>query len=485
MPDLNEVFQMSTQKVQPDRGFTERQEFRQRRRMRNRKIGAYAVVAAIFVIAAIVIAEVLNGPTPVPANLTPTEDLGIFARVAGRIVYMDESVWAADPSAPSRSALVRLDVEDGQPLGWSSDGTELLFRREDPTDHTYPYDAYLYIVHADGTETQLNGDAMLTWDATIAPDGSRVVFAAADGMINDITPLPAGLFVVDAEGGQPVQITQEGDYPTFSPDGTQIAYLTYGESEGHLWVADADGSDAHEILADKAKVLDGVTGLQWSPAGDRIAMANSRQGSLAIYIVAPDGSDFTKVITGGFNPYWSPDGSQIAYLVPGGSHGLTIADADGSNVRAFGFAASGPWHPGEAAEAAGLTTLANGLNVELVGYRGLAGQTLNINAEEVNGEVTGEFRVNDVVVRVDCANTDTDGVVILGGAVTADPGANVGVGELLALIIREGDPDSVSLYANDSGAKSCTELVKSIPDGLLTDDGNFVDVEDGYDIETG
>jgi hypothetical protein len=79
MPDLREVFQMSTQKVRPDRGFTERQEFRQRRRTRNRKIGAYAIVAAIFVIAAIVIAEALNAPTPVPANPTPTGDLGIFA----------------------------------------------------------------------------------------------------------------------------------------------------------------------------------------------------------------------------------------------------------------------------------------------------------------------------------------------------------------------------------------------------------------------
>ena len=37
MPDLREVFQMSTQKVRPDRGFTERQEGRQRRRTRNRK----------------------------------------------------------------------------------------------------------------------------------------------------------------------------------------------------------------------------------------------------------------------------------------------------------------------------------------------------------------------------------------------------------------------------------------------------------------
>ena len=69
-----------------------------------------------------------------------------------------------------------------------------------------------------------------------------------------------------------------------------------------------------------------------------------------IYTFAPDGSDFTKVITGGHSPYWSPDGSQIAYTIscldyPNGC-GLAIADADGSNIRAFGFATSGPWHPG-------------------------------------------------------------------------------------------------------------------------------------------
>lgn len=125
-------------------------------------------------------------------------------------------------------------------------------------------------------------------------------------------------------------------------------------------------------------------------------------------------------------------------------------------------------------------TIAKGEDVELVGDAGTAGQTLNITAEEENGKVTGEFRVDEVVVKVDCADTDTDGVIVLGGAVTADPGTNVGVGELLALIIREGDPDSVALYGNDSGARSCTGLLKSIPDN----NSDFVDVEDGYDIQT-
>ena len=94
--------------------------------------------------------------------------------------------------------------------------------------------------------------------------------------------------------------------------------------------------------------------------------------------------------------------------------------------------------------------------------------------------MTGEFRVTENVFTLECADTDTDGVVILGGAATAGP--DVAVGDLLALVIREGDPDSVALYANDSGAESCTALLESLPAAAESD---FTDVEDGYDIATG
>jgi len=327
MPDLREVFQMSTQKVRPDRGFAERQAFRQRRRMRNRRIGAYALVATIVAIAVVAIAVIRSETSTVPADHpTPTEDLGIFAPVAGQIVYADAGgLWAVDPDLLSGSTQALLH-EDGDPLGWSKDGTELLVTRwVGCCEGTY------YVLHADGTETRVpdqpSGVGMAT--AAISPDGSRVAFENQ------------GVTVVSIEDGGSVKLPYPaGGEPsgplTFSPDGTQIAYAA-GRA---VWVVDANGRDAHQLLTDQPVTAKDVESITWSPAGDRIAIGMGG----AIYTFAPDGSNITKVASDGDSPFWSPDGSQIAYTTPSG---LAIADADGSNVRTFGFAASGPWHPGQ------------------------------------------------------------------------------------------------------------------------------------------
>jgi Tol biopolymer transport system component len=365
------------------------------RRARRRLLanGAVAVLAAAAIAVATFAGVDAIRNAPIPADRS--EELGIFSPVAGRIVYENETndrLWAVNPRGPSDTAegpsvaddvastLVPLDLatvqgfENVRVLGWSSDGTELLFARIEEYSAENPFPkAYLYILHADGSETRLNSEptTFAEHSAAISLDGTRVVFATAG----------AGVYVVDAEGGRPVRLPYhsagDGNAPTFSPDGSQIAYLVHGDdNEEHVWVVDADGGNAHKILADEETVVGGVTGLQWSPAGDRLALgAGAFKGSdaLAIYTFAPDGSDFTRVITGGISPYWSPDGSQIAYTIlcpgascpegsnlrsqfdaqpnrfGGGSAGLAIADADGSNVREFGFAASGPWHPGVSA----------------------------------------------------------------------------------------------------------------------------------------
>ncbi len=334
-----------------------------RRAARTVVVGALGVAAAIAVLfAGVPLLREESSPVPVNPPEESSVDLGIFEPVAGRIVYSaDSGLWAFDPNAWSpRSTLVRIDLgrtadADLSPLGWSRDGTKLLFLRRDPADRSAADDRYLYILHSDGTETQVTPEPVDS--AAISPDGSRVAFVA-DGQ---------GLYVVEAEGSQPVRIARDGASPTFSPDGTQIAYLSLPSPSGccqpragrtHVWVVNADGTDAQEILADEPVLAGGASSLTWSPAGDHIAMegSSSFESTKAIYTFAPDGSKFTMVIPNGATPFWSPDGSRIAYhmLFPPGPFGSWIADADGSNVQSLllwedGSWGVGPWHPGATA----------------------------------------------------------------------------------------------------------------------------------------
>lgn len=373
MIDEREIVRRAAEALTPPEPSFDRLLDRRDRVQRNRRIQAGVLGIAVAIAVGWVGFSAIRSTPPPPAD-DRSEDLGIFAPVVDRIVFQNDieggdlgyepGLWAIDPNGPSdtvegrtvaddvASGLVRLGPDDMIPLAWSRDGTELLFMRSD-RDQLFPEES-LYVLHADGSETQVTTEPMYFGGATISPDGSRVAFAAWGDHL--------GLYVVDLNGGRPVRLPLPGAEgivadPAFSPDGTRIAYVDSGESENHLWVMDADGGNAHEILADEAALTGGAGGLQWSPATDRLlAQGRLSDGTNVIYTFASDGSDFTQVITGGMSPYWSPDGSRIAYTIEceltdpsclgAGSAGLAIADADGSNVRAFSFAASGPWHPG-------------------------------------------------------------------------------------------------------------------------------------------
>ena len=85
------------------------------------------------------------------------------------------------------------------------------------------------------------------------------------------------------------------------------------------------------------------------------------------------------------------------------------------------------------------------------------------------------------MVTVECADTHTDGVVILGGTVTEADDDDIS--GLVALFITEGDPDRVAVWYDEGENPSCSDLLKNRHD-VLDDPSAFVDVEAGSDIET-
>jgi hypothetical protein len=130
------------------------------------------------------------------------------------------------------------------------------------------------------------------------------------------------------------------------------------------------------------------------------------------------------------------------------------------------------------------TIIARGENIEFVGFQSLGAQTMDISAQREGEEVTGEvsFDPNGVVASIECA--DTEGPLILGSVVTkASKDGDEPVGMWLAVLIREGDPDTVTLWYGDPGTSSCDDVLEQAK-GTDHPDDVWFEVEEG-DIETG
>jgi|SRR5690349_10675898 hypothetical protein len=144
MPDVQEVFRMATQKVDPAPGFADRQQDHQRRRRRNQKVGAFVVTAAIIAIAVGVFLQVRGGPatrptTPANQSITPTPQISpspadVVANVGAADGYSAKLspdgttiAFLRDPCQPK--------IDCGRPRTWSGD----------------PYVLQLWVVNVDGS----------------------------------------------------------------------------------------------------------------------------------------------------------------------------------------------------------------------------------------------------------------------------------------------------------------------------------------------
>ena len=161
------------------------------------------------------------------------------------------------------------------------------------------------------------------------------------------------LFLTDLDTGIIRQLTIEDDSsPKWSPDGEQIAFVSWRDGNSNIYIMNSDGSAQQKLTDDPGYDAQ----IDWSPDGNRIAYISDRDGNLEIYTLNLSTRE-TRRLTFNNNdegePVWSSDGKKIAFVssVQGDSFEIYIMDSDGRNIKQITPSGSGNfarpvWCPG-------------------------------------------------------------------------------------------------------------------------------------------
>ncbi|MEM7354466.1 MAG: protein kinase, partial [Acidobacteriota bacterium] len=109
----------------------------------------------------------------------------------------------------------------------------------------------------------------------------------------------------------PVQLTTSAGLeldPTFSPDGSALAYSSDQNGTFEIYVRElAPGGRERQLTEDGAQNFEPA----WSPDGKTLAYHSKSGGG--IWLVPSEGGEATRLTPSGSRPAWSPDGKTVVY----------------------------------------------------------------------------------------------------------------------------------------------------------------------------
>ena len=272
----------------------------------------------------------------VSPTLAPTlsPDFGGGSSSSGKIVFacfvnQIDQICIMNGDGSGRRQLTNLPTTAFYP-SLSPDGQTVYFS----SNQSGTFEIYSVDINGNGLKQLTSGIGAL-YAPELSPDGSRILF----------TNHGNGLWVMDRDGSNPRALTFKDDIdPTWSPDGSMIAFASSREGSRQLFVANANGKQVNRVT--DLREMGGRS--SWSPDGTRLAFYRGPAGDRDIYVINIDGTGLDRLTNGGDNlgPSWSPDGEWIAFTsFRDGNNEIYIVRPDGSRETRLTNSPISDWQP--------------------------------------------------------------------------------------------------------------------------------------------
>lgn len=244
--------------------------------------------------------------------------LGLASAVATALaiagVAASASASPARPEATPNSEIFSVNIANGRRRNLtrnqrpdvhavlSPNGRTLVFRRQ-------PHQ--LWAMRPDGSRKRLIANRSDMSNAPVAPspDGRRIAFSAGSEFQGS-----GSVAVVTTTGRQLYRLSNAW-YPTWSPDGARLAFLSdlspeFRVGAESITVASADGSSRRTVIRD-------ASGFRfkpvWAPRGSLVAVPRYINTGFVIDVLDVDTGATRRISEDGYHPAWSPDGRKLAF----------------------------------------------------------------------------------------------------------------------------------------------------------------------------